>query len=140
MLKYIVAGLVIFGCGALTAVGYQAHAAAESARVFEIRTYTTPPGRLDDLHRRFREHTMKLFERHGMVNVAYWTPEDPALADHMLVYVLAHRSREAAKQSWAAFVSDPDWQRVRNASEENGKLVVKVESVFMTPTDYSPLQ
>ena len=98
----------------------------DTSRVFEIRTYTTAEGKLQDLHRRFREHTLKLFERHGMVNIAYWTPQDQKLASNTLIYVLAHKSRETAAQSWAAFGADPEWIRVRAASEANGKIVVKV--------------
>jgi len=109
-------------------------------RVFEIRTYTTAEGKLEDLHRRFREHTMKLFERHGMVNIAYWTPQDPKLASNTLIYVLAHNSRQAAADNWAAFSNDPEWQRVRAASEANGKIVIKVESIFMQATDFSPMK
>jgi len=109
-------------------------------RVFEIRTYTTHDGRLDALHARFRDHTMRVFEKHGMTNVAYWTPDDPASAGRTLVYVLAHRSREAAKRSWEAFRSDPEWQQVKAASESDGPIVVRVESVFGEATDYSPLR
>jgi hypothetical protein len=116
------------------------HADNVPARVFEIRTYTTPEGKLEDLHRRFREHTLKLFERHGMVNIAYWTPQDPKLASNTIIYVLSHKSRQAAAQSWAAFSADPEWQRVKAASEANGKIVSKVESIFTEATDYSPLK
>lgn len=116
------------------------HAEDAAERVLEIRTYTTAEGKLQDLHRRFREHTMKLFERHGMVNVAYWTPQDPKLANDTLIYVLAHKSRQAAAQSWAAFSNDPEWQRVKAASEANGRIVIKVESMFAQPTDFSPMK
>lgn len=112
----------------------------DTSRVFEIRTYTTPEGKLEDLHRRFREHTLKLFERHGMVNVAYWTPQDGERAGNTLIYLLAHKSREAAAQSWAAFLADPEWKQVRAASEANGKIVLKVESTFVQATDYSPMK
>jgi hypothetical protein len=116
------------------------HADNVPARVFEIRTYTTPEGKLEDLHRRFREHTLKLFERHGMVNIAYWTPQDPKLASNTIIYVLSHKSRQAAADSWAAFSADPEWQRVKAASEANGKIVIKVESIFTQATDYSPMK
>src|SRR5262245_59976164 len=88
------------------------HAAdrAPTARVFEIRTYYTLPGRLDALHKRFRDHTMKLFEKHGMSNVAYWTPQDSPGHENTLIYVISHASREAAKQNWADFIADPEWQ------------------------------
>jgi NIPSNAP len=118
----------------------QAFAADKSPRVFEIRTYTTAEGKLDALNKRFREHTMKLFERHGMTNIGYWLPQDPPLAGHTLVYILAHKSREAAKKSWDEFNNDPEWQKVKAASEANGPVVTKVESVFVDPTDYSPLK
>jgi hypothetical protein len=110
------------------------------ARVFELRTYTTAPGKLDDLHKRFREHTMKLFERHGMTNIGYWTPQDPKLASTTLIYLLAHESRDAAKKSWSAFNADPEWQAVKAASEANGAIVTKVDSVFLDAVDYSQLK
>jgi hypothetical protein len=114
--------------------------AAPAARVFELRTYVTPPGRLPALERRFREHTLALFARHGMTNVGYWTPRDTARAGNTLVYLLAHPSREAAARSWAAFGRDPEWRRVQAASEAGGKVVERVESVFLDPTDFSPLR
>ena len=114
--------------------------AADAPRVYELRTYTSAPGRLPALERRFREHTMGLFKRHGMTNVGYWTPQDSARAGTTLVYLLAHPSRDGARASWAAFNQDPEWQRVRAASEADGKIVEKVESVFLTPTDYSPMR
>ena len=109
-------------------------------RVFELRTYTTHDGKLDTLHVRFRNHTMRLFEKHGMTNVAYWTPQDPALAGRTLVYLLAHRSPEAAKRSWEAFRNDPEWQKVRAESEVDGPIISRIESVFGDPTDYSPVK
>jgi hypothetical protein len=107
------------------------------ARVYELRTYTTNPGRLDALHKRFREHTNYLFVKHGMTLVGYWTPVDKP---DTLVYLLAHASREAAAQSFKAFGADSEWQRAREESEKDGKIVVKVESQFLEPTDYSPLR
>jgi hypothetical protein len=118
----------------------QAFAADTHERVFEIRTYTTADGKLDTLNKRFREHTMKLFERHGMTNIGYWMPQDAPLAGHTLIYILAHKSREAAKKSWDEFNQDPEWQKVKAASEANGPVVTHVESVFVDPTDYSPLK
>ena len=130
----LVVGLVL-GAG-LHAV----HAAdpPPDTRVFEIRTYYTFPGRLDALHKRFREHTMKMFEKHGMSNVAYWTPQDNPAKDNTLIYVISHASEDTAKKSWDAFRADPDWHKARDASEADGKIVAKVESVFMTKADYSP--
>ena len=113
---------------------------AKETRVFEVRTYTTHEGRLEALHARFRTHTMRLFEKHGMTNVAYWTPDDPTLAGSTLVYVLAHPSREAARRSWEAFRQDPEWIRVKAESEAGGPIVSRVESVFGNATDYSPVR
>jgi len=115
-------------------------APVQPARVFEIRTYHTFPGRLDALHKRFREHTMEIFQRHGMANVAYWTPQDSPDKDNTLIYVISHASREAAKKNWAEFGADPEWKTVSAASEADGKIVEKVESVFVDATDYSPLK
>lgn len=114
--------------------------ADNKGRVFEIRTYTTEEGKLEALHARFRDHTTKLFEKHGMTNIGYWSPKDEPLARNTLIYVLAYPSREAAKKSWDAFRSDPAWQKAQKESEVNGKLVKKVDSVFMDPTDYSPMK
>ena len=115
--------------------------APAAARVFELRTYHTFPGRLDALHKRFREHTMKMFEKHGMTNVAYWTPQDSPARESTLIYVISHASREAAKANWAAFGSDPEWKKIAAASEaDGGKIVEKVESVFMDATDYSRMK
>ena len=107
------------------------------SRVFELRTYTANEGKLEALHARFRNHTTKLFEKHGMTNVGYWSPKDMPLAQNTLVYLLAYPSREAAKQSWENFRNDPEWKKVKAESEANGELVKKVDSVYMDPTDYS---
>ena len=112
----------------------------EKTRVFEIRTYTTLPGRLDALNARFRDHTVRLFEKHGITNVGYWVPTDEPKSQNTLIYVLAHDSREAAKASFESFGKDPEWQKAREASEADGKIVEKIESVFVTPTDYSPMK
>jgi hypothetical protein len=109
-------------------------------RVFELRTYTAHEGKLDALHARFRQHTMRLFEKHGMTNVGYWTPQDAPSAQNTLIYILAHPDREAAKKNWEAFRSDPEWQKVRSESEAGGPITSKMESVFLQPTDYSPLK
>ena len=107
-------------------------------RVYELRTYTALPGRLDALNARFRDHTLKLFEKHGMRNEMYCIPTDSALRENTLIYVVSHESEEAAKKSWAAFRADPEWIKARDASEKDGKIVEKVVSLFMTATDYSP--
>ena len=140
----------ILGAAVLLTVGYVAGRAsgtdaAEAAqqqdtRVFELRTYTTHPGKLDALNARFRNHTVKLFEKHGMTNVVYLTPMDAPQSENTLVYLLAHKSREAAKASFDAFRKDPDWVKARTESEAAGPIVIKVDSVFFTPTDYSPMK
>ena len=114
-----------------------ASAADKDARCYEMRVYYAAPGKLDELHARFRNHTLKIFEKHGMVNVGYWVPlENP---DNKLIYILAHASRDAAKKSWAGFGADPDWKKAQKESEANGRLVSKVESKFLEATDYSPV-
>ena len=113
-------------------------AAPTSTTVYELRIYHTYDGKLDDLLARFREHTTKLFEKHGMKNIAYWTPTDDPLKGKTLIYVIAHASRDAATANWKAFGEDPEWISVRDKSEANGKLVEKVDSTFMVLTDFSP--
>lgn len=113
---------------------------AQAARVFELRTYTAPEGKLQELHARFRTHTLGFFRKHGMENVAYFAPKDAPLSQNTLIYLLAHRSREAADQSWAAFQKDPAWQKVAADTQANGKIVASVQRVFLDPTDYSPMK
>ena len=110
-----------------------------NAEVYELRTYTAAPGRLGALNARFRNHTCRLFEKHGMKNIGYWTPMDER-KDNTLIYILAHRSREAAAASWDAFRKDPAWLKARAESEADGKIVDKVESLFLEAVDYSPLK
>ncbi len=107
------------------------------ARVFEMRTYTTHPGRLEALHNRFRNHTNYLFVKHGMTLIGYWTPAD---AKDALIYILGYPSMEAREKSWKAFMDDPEWKRVYEESHKDGQIVNKVESRFMNPTDYSPIR
>jgi len=114
------------------------HAAGN--RVFEIRTYTTPPGKLEALKSRFRDHTIKIFNKYDMKSVAYWVPQDAPLKENTLIYILSHESREAAAKSWAAFRADADWVKAKAESEKEGALTTKVESVFVDPTDFSPIK
>lgn len=107
-------------------------------RVYELRTYTTLPGRLPALEKRFADHTLKLFEKHGMQNGMYWVPTDEKLRENTLIYVVSHESQEAAMKSWAAFQADPEWHKARDASEADGKIVAKVERVFMKRVAWSP--
>jgi hypothetical protein len=147
MLKRI--GLLLLGLGVLGLAGHTATGADEKKkeekgemRVFELRTYYAAPGKMKALHARFRDHTNKLFEKHGMTIVGFWTPSDPPKEKEAekLIYILAYPSREAATKSWKAFQDDPDWKKAKDESEKDGKLVDKVDSVYMNPTDYSPLK
>lgn len=114
---------------------------AKDSRCFEMRTYHAAPGKFEAMHARFRDHTGALFKKHGMEIVGFWVPTDKDKgADNKVIYMLAHKSREAAKKSWAAFGIDPAWKKARAESETNGKLVEKAESVFLLATDYSPMK
>jgi hypothetical protein len=152
----LLCALIAFGAGYLTGAAGpfevpQLDAAPEAsareaaplesqALVYELRTYTAPEGKLGALHQRFRDHTMRIFERHGMTNIGYWVPQDEERSENTLVYILAHPTREAARESWAAFSADPEWQQVSRDSQVDGRIVERVESVFLDPTDYSPLR
>jgi hypothetical protein len=109
-------------------------------RVFEMRTYYAHAGKMEALHARFRDHTNKLFVKHGMTLIGFWSPTDAKEAEKKMIYILAFPSKEAAEKSWEAFKNDPDWKAAKAASEKDGPLVAKVESVFMTATDYSPIK
>ncbi len=114
---------------------------AQSGKVFELRTYTSADGLLPNLQARFRDHTMRIFERHGMKNVGYWVPQDSPTSAYTLIYIISHDSRQAATDSWASFRADPEWVKVSQASRVDGQsIVAKVESVFMESTDYSPIK
>ena len=114
--------------------------AAVNGRVFEMRKYYTLPGRLDALNARFRNHTTKLFEKHGMQNIGYWMPTEGPEAGKVLVYLLAYPSMEAKDAAWKGFRNDPEWKTAREASEKDGKIVEKIESTMLTPTDYSAIK
>jgi hypothetical protein len=132
----IALGMLAVGLG-----GYAAGARETKAdRFFELRTYTPSPGKMDALLARFRDHTLKLFEKHGMTNVGYWITAG-ADGEKKLAYVLAFPSKEARDASFKAFGGDPDWQKARAESEKDGtKLAAKVESVFMSPADFSAIK
>ena len=126
--------------GKIAAADPQEHkmAPSPSTTVYELRIYHTYDGKLDDLLARFRDHTMTLFEKHGIKNIAYWTPTEEPLKGKTLVYIISHPSREAATANWDAFRTDPEWVSVRDKSEANGKIVEKVDSTYMAMTDFSP--
>ncbi|MDX2038924.1 MAG: NIPSNAP family protein [Isosphaeraceae bacterium] len=127
------AALALLACASLSVTA----APEPKERVFELRTYTANPGKAEAMHKRFREHTCSLFKKHGMELVGFWVPQDKK---DVLVYMLAFPSRDAAKASWKAFSSDPEWQKVYKESHKDGVLVGKVESVYMDPTDYSDIK
>ena len=109
-------------------------------KIYELRTYTCEPGKLDALKTRFRDHTVRIFNKHGMESIGYWVPEDPERSSNTLIYILAHPSREAADKNWKEFADDPEWKKVQAESEANGKIVQKVERVWMDPTEFSKLK
>ncbi len=109
-------------------------------QVFELRTYTAPDGKLPLLQKRFRDHTMRIFEQHGMKSVGYWVPQDAPAKDNTLIYIISHASRDAAKKNWADFGADPEWKKVSAESQVDGPIVSKVVSIYMDATDYSPIK
>lgn len=115
-----------------------ASAQEQPGRYFEMRTYYCHPGRLDALIERFTNHTTRIFEKHGMTNIGYWVPENNN--ENMLIYILAYPDRKSRDASWAAFNADPEWIKVKTASEESGRIVMKVSSVFMNPLEFSKIK
>ena len=108
-------------------------------QVYELRTYTTNEGKLDNLNARFRDHTVGLFKKHGMESVGYWVPTDEPKSKNTLIYVIKHESRDAAKASWKAFIADPEWQKAAKESELDGRILAKApESIYMEATEFSP--
>lgn len=115
---------------------------SSTSRVFELRTYHAVPGKLDALHDRFRDHTLALFDKHGITVIGFWTPQDgQQLPPDTLVYLLAFSDRDAAEAAWDSFRADPVWIQAKAESEERngGSLTTAIESLFLNPTDYSLL-
>jgi hypothetical protein len=146
-MKYLL-GILMLGLGLMGIAVHLGHAnrineggKKVDTRVFELRTYTAAPGKLDALNARFRNHTNKLFEKHGMTIIGFWMPTLQKEGEEKLIYILAYPSKEAAEKSWKTFFDDPEWKKARAESEKNGPLLAKPpESVYMTPTDYSPIK
>ena len=138
-MKRLILSLTIPLLAAVTTTAADPKPAADT-RVFELRTYYANPGKMAALNARFRDHTCKLFEKHGMTCVGFWNPIDPKESEEVLVYLLAFPSKEAADKSWKAFGEDPEWKQVKAESEKDGPLVKKVDRKFLTPTDYSKLK
>jgi len=132
-MKWVLAALALLGSGGISEMRADE---TKDNRCYELRVYTAAPGKFDALNKRFREHTCKLFEKHGMTNVGYWVPVDKS--DERLFYILSYPSREARAKSWAEFTKDKEWIAAKDASEKDGKLVAKADSQFLHVTDYSP--
>lgn len=128
--------LPLFALVPLAAFTAGAPAAEKDARVYEMRTYYAAPGKLDALHARFKDHALKLFEKHGVTSVGYFTPVDNK--DNKLVFFLSYPSKDAREKAFKAFGEDADWKKAVADSEKDGKLVTKFESRFLAVTDYSP--
>jgi hypothetical protein len=133
-------GIFVAGFSLGTLRGTAVAEAQAGKHVYELRTYTAPEGKLGELNARFRDHTMRIFKKHGMKSVLYMTPQDAPDSQNTLIYVLEHPDREAAKKAWDAFRADPEWQKVAKDTQMNGPIVSKVVSVFADPTDYSPMK
>ncbi len=129
--------MVLWCVLSFTSISVFAHDHGQTKPVFEMRTYTTFEGKLDSLNSRFRDHTTALFEKHGMQNIGYWIPTDKA---NTLIYIISHKSKKAAGESWQAFINDPVWKAAYKDSIKDGKLVANIESVYMTATDYSSIK
>jgi hypothetical protein len=134
--KHVSAALLLLVGGyAHTEAAAQSATAGES-RFYELRIYDAAPGKLDDLHTRFRDHTLRLFEKHGIESIGYWVPMENEA--NQLYFILGYPSREERETRWNAFATDPEWVAARTASEVNGRLVTRAQSIFLEPTDYSP--
>jgi hypothetical protein len=121
-------------------ITFAAACASAQPRVFELRTYTCYDGKLEALKANFRDHHLETFKRHGIESIGYWVPQDPELAKNTLIYLLAHPSRAAAEKNWAEFLKDPEFIKVAAESKKNGDMVKKIESVYLDPTDFSPMK
>ena len=127
---------LIIGLGA----GIFFSTSAQDQKVFELRTYQATPGNLDNLHARFRDHTTRIFRKHGMEVVGYWSPTNEEERDDTLVYLLSHDNQDAADASWQAFIADPEWEAVAEESNRNGQILGGIERKYMVATDYSPMK
>jgi len=138
VLQSLPAAAALFVPSLLSASRKATGGAQPATAVYELRVYHTAPGKLPDLLTRFREHTIKIFDQHGMKSIAYWIPTDEPDKSNTLIYILYHPSREAAAANWKSFQDDPNWKSVKEKSEANGKIVEKVDSTYMALADFSP--
>jgi hypothetical protein len=139
-LASLLALLTLVAAIAPRAASAQEGAGAGQPRLFELRTYTAEKGKLEALERRFRDHTLRLFAKHGMEVIGFWKPVDDEGESNRLVYLLAFPSQQARDAAWSAFGKDPEWQQAYAESHRDGPLVKKVESIRLDPTEYSPLR
>jgi hypothetical protein len=124
-----------------TAEAQSAAASAGAGRVFELRTYTSPDGKREELSNRFRDHTIALFKKHGMESIAYFIPQDAPGKDNQLIYLIAHKDRASAAKNWAEFLADDEWKKVTAETEANGRLIAGApQTIYLDPTSYSPLK
>jgi len=133
--------LLFFLCGVAVMIGYNSLGGSNPQHhVYELRMYHVSPGKMDALKARFGDHTDAIFKRHNMNSIGYWQPEDAPNSQNLFVYILEHPSRQEAKKNWDAFHDDPEWKKVKEESEKNGPLTSQIDSYFMDPTAFSPLQ
>jgi hypothetical protein len=133
-------GLLVAITAAVWSAARAADAPAGGDKIFELRTYVTNPGKLEALHKRFREHTCGLFKKHGIELVGFWTPAEGPEAENTLIYLVAFPNKEAQKKAWNDFKNDPDWQKAFKESHKDGIIVDKVMSKSLISTDYSPIR
>lgn len=141
-IRTIGVALLSFAAGALLAahIGPVQTVRAAGNRVFELRVYHALPGRLPALEANFRDHNIALLQKHGITSVGYWIPQDPPASADTLIFLLAHDNREAAAQHWKEFLADPEFQKAAKESLSGGKILEKIETTYLSPTDYSPMK
>lgn len=134
--------LASFAAGSLVTarLAHMNQVRADSNRVFELRIYHTVPGKAAALQTEFRDKVTKMFAKHDLKAVGYWAPVDAPASDNTFIYILAHPSRDGAKQHWAAFQADPEFKEMIKAQQGDAKVVEKVDSTYMDPTDFSPMK
>jgi hypothetical protein len=113
---------------------------APAGKVYDMRIYKANPGKLEALHARFRDYTCKIFQKHGMELIGFWTPTEGENAKDTLIYIVAFPSAEAQTKAWKAFWDDPEWKKVKADSEKDGVLVKEIKNRNLRATDYSPLR
>ncbi len=134
-LRNLFVSAMVLGAG-LSVTGIH-QAQADDTTVYELRTYIAAPGKMPELQKRFRDHTVQIFEKHGIKSIGYWVSEKEP---DKLIYLVVHKSRKEASKNWAAFLTDPEWQSVYKESQKDGSLTKSVQSIYLTPTDFSPLK